>query len=408
MALCSMKGNKNTNKVVNALTLYWPRIQDLESRLETTYRLSAKTKCIFLSFSAVLTKRHLEVSSVLGGWRCEKFCFRINQESGEGGVAPLVAVDGIALVLLTVQPHTVPPTEGQQQTLTLHLPPLRRVLVEHHRLHLALPRHQLHGHGLTGVFPHSEGKEVSPRVVAGEKAWGFVEMTPDVDILHVKGQRLLFLLLAALTHERGRPSHREGRARLLGGLVRALGGGQAWWGQVVADVAGCGDVRVDEVTRERDVRPSVAVQGILRTLLQKQPHRVHLLQTDHDALTLNFPSFLAVVIVRYRLHLLPVLHQDDRKHFLWELPHWEGEVVRPRDATAEATSVWIEIPSDVDHEPVEGHGLLLASHYAAGLCGGESRAQTGRYCGSMKGRNWSREGEHDENTCQEAVCAPMS
>ncbi|KAF3854653.1 hypothetical protein F7725_022708 [Dissostichus mawsoni] len=92
---------------------------------------------------------------------CEIWDVQVNQEARKGGVPPLVAVDSVALILLTVQPHTLAPTERQQQALTLHLPPLRRVLIKHHRLHLALPAHQFHRNSLTRVFPHSEGKESS-------------------------------------------------------------------------------------------------------------------------------------------------------------------------------------------------------------------------------------------------------
>lgn len=154
------------------------------------------------------------MSSVLCGGRCECFCLRINQEAREGGIPALVAVDSVALILLTVQPHTVAPVESQQQALTLHLPSLRCVLVKHHRLHLALPGHQLHRDSLAGMFPHSEGEEVRTVEVAGEHARGFVEMAPNVDVLHIKGQRELALLPAALTHECGCPCHGESRPRL--------------------------------------------------------------------------------------------------------------------------------------------------------------------------------------------------
>ena len=264
------------------------------------------------------------MSSVLCGGRCECFCLRINQEAREGGVPPLVAVDSVALILLAVQPHAVALVESQQQALTLHLPSLRRVLVKHHRLHLALPGHQLHRNSLAGMLPHSEGEEVRAGEVAREHARGFVEVAPNVDVLHIKGQRELALLPAALTHECGCPSHRESRPRLTSGpgvsLRRAAWVGQAW-GQVVGDVGVRGDVRIDEVTREADVRASIAVHSILGTLLQKQPHGVHLLQADHHTLALDFPPFLAVVIVGYGLHLLSILHQNHREHFLWKFPH---------------------------------------------------------------------------------------
>lgn len=112
--------------------------------------------------------RQLEMSSDLCGERCDCFSLRINQEARERGVPPLVAVDSIALILLAVQPHTVTPSERQQQALTLHFPSLGCVLIKHHRLHLALPGHQLHRNSFTRVFPHCEGKEVSTGEVAGE------------------------------------------------------------------------------------------------------------------------------------------------------------------------------------------------------------------------------------------------
>lgn len=154
---------------------------------------------------------------------------------------------------------------------------------------------------------------------------------------------------------------------------------------MVGDVAVRGDVRIDEVTREADVRASVAVHSILGTLLQKQPHCVHLLQADHHTLALYFPPFLAVVIVGNGLHLLSVLHQYHREHFLWKFPHRKGEIVSPGDAAAVVTGVWIEVPSDVDLEPVKGHCLLLASDHTVGLCGRERRAKTCRHRRCMKG-----------------------
>lgn len=145
---------------------------------------------------------------------------------------------------------------------------------------------------------------------------------------------------------------------------------------MVGDVACWGDVRVDEVTRESNVRTSIAVQSILGTLLQTQPYCVHLLQTNHHALALNFPPFLSVVIVRYSLDLLSVLHQYHREHFLWKFPHREGKIVSPGDTAAEVAGICIEIPSNVDYEPVEGHYCLLPSHHIIVSCGRESRAET--------------------------------
>lgn len=227
------------------------------------------------------------------------------------------------------------------------------------------------------MLPHCEGEEVGAGEMACEHARGLVEVSPDVDVLHVEGQRRLVLLPDALAHGRGRPGHGEGRARLLRtsgpglSLRGAVWVGQAG-GQMVCDVAAGGDVRVDQVAGEGDVRASVAVQSVAGALLQKHPHGVHLPQGDHDALALNFPPCLAVVVVGYGLHLLAVLHQDHREHLLWEFAHREGEVVSSGDAAAEVASVRIEIPSDVDHEPVEGDGLLLPSQHAVGASGRES------------------------------------
>lgn len=223
-------------------------------------------------FVAPWLKRHSKVSSVCLGWRGKWFCFRVNQEAREGGVPALVAVDGETLVLLTVQPNTVTLAKRQQQTLTLHLPPLGCILIIHHGLHLTFPGHQLHRNSLTRMLPHGESEEVSPWEVAGEPAWGFVEMASNIDIFYIKAHRHLGLMPATLTHERGGPRNREGRPRLLGCLIfglkmclrRAVWVGQAYLGQVVAD---CGDFRVDEVTREGDVRTCITVQSVLRTLL---------------------------------------------------------------------------------------------------------------------------------------------
>lgn len=175
-----------------------------------TYKVSTKQRRQVVSFALFVHKKpqgRLKVSSVLACGRCDCVCFRIHEEAGEGGVPPLVAVNGVALVLLTVQPHTFTLAERQQQALTLHLPSLRCVLVEHHGLHLTLAGHQLHRNSLTGVFPHSESKVVGPREVADEQARGFVKMASDVDIFHIKGQRWLMLMFATLTYGCGCPCH---------------------------------------------------------------------------------------------------------------------------------------------------------------------------------------------------------
>lgn len=151
--------------------------------------------------------------SVLGVGR--RFSSWINQEAREGGVPALVAVNGVALLLLTVQPHLVPLAERQHQALALHLPPLGRVLIKHHGLHLPAPRHQLHRKGLPGVFPHREGKEVHAGEATREQAGGFVEVGPYVDVFHVEGQRWPVLVPAALTQECGCSRHGEGRLWLL-------------------------------------------------------------------------------------------------------------------------------------------------------------------------------------------------
>lgn len=213
-------------------------------------------------------------------------------------------------------------------------------------------------------------------------------MAADVDVLHVKRQRRLLLLPPALAHKGGGPRHRECRLRLhrhLGVSWRGTGGVRQTWGQMISQVAGRGDVRVHEVTREGDVGPCVAVQSILRTLLQKQPHCVQLLQTDHHALTLDLPPSPEVVIIGDGLHLLPVLNQNHRQHLLRKFPHREGKVVRSGDSAAEVPGVRVEVPSDVDHEPVEGYRPLVPSQDAVGSRGREGGAEACVHRGDMKG-----------------------
>ncbi|PWA24807.1 hypothetical protein CCH79_00009991 [Gambusia affinis] len=70
---------------------------------------------------------------------------------------------------------------------------------------------------------------------------------------------------------------------------------------------------------------------------------------------------------------------DDREQLTGELPHRKGEIISPRDAAAEVSGVWIEVPSGVDHQLVESHCFLLASHHAAGLRGRESRTEACRH-----------------------------
>lgn len=207
-------------------------------------------------------------------------------------------------------------------------------------------------------------------------------MAADVDVLHVKRQRRLVLLPPALAHKGGGPSHRECRLRLYPRLTSELGvrrrgtaGVGQTWGQVISQVAGRGDVRVHEVAREGDVGPGVAVQSVLRTLLQQQPDGVQLPQTDHHALTLDLPPSPEVVIIGNGLHLLTVLHQNHRQHLLRKFSHREGKVVRSGDPAAEVSGVWVEVPSDVDHEPVEGHRPLVPSQDAVGSRGREGRAE---------------------------------
>lgn len=127
------------------------------------------------------------------------FDIRIDQESREGRVTPLVAVNCVSVFLLTVQPDAVSFFQWQQQTLTLHLSPSWHVLIENHGPHLPSARHQLHWHRPTRVFPHSKCEVVRTGEVAGETSGCFVKMAAYVNVFDIKRESFSFTTPSAFS-----------------------------------------------------------------------------------------------------------------------------------------------------------------------------------------------------------------